>query len=310
MKHALIYGIVFLSLTSLAFAQDLQKVPLDEIWKTKIQDLAPKKPTFESSGKKRVLIFSLHTGFEHWVIPHTEEMLRIIGQKSGAFEMISSKDIKEFEAANLENYDALILNNTCSKPDHRNLFWDKLTEESDKDSVTLMKKALQLEKNLIDFVSAGGGLMVLHGGITTQNSSTEFGELIGGSFDYHPPQQTLRVYLQDATHPLVQAFPKTGFEHVDEPYFYKNAYNKGDFKPLLYFKNSEIQSLRNGQADPPERTYVAWIRPEGKGKVFYASPSHNAQSFENPKLLQFYLDGLQYVVGDVDCDETPIGPGS
>ncbi|WP_332910548.1 hypothetical protein [Algoriphagus boritolerans] len=40
--------------------------------------------------------------------------------------------------------------------------------------------------------------------------------------------------------------------------------------------------------------------------MMYISPSHNAQSFENPDLLQFYLDGMQYVAGDVECDETPI----
>lgn len=307
MKLPLIYGIVFLFFSSFSLAQDLKEVPLDASWKSIIQNLAPEKPTFESTGEKRILIFSLHTGFEHWVIPHTEEMLKIVGQKSGVFEMVSSKKISEFEARNLKNYDAIILNNTCSKPDHRNLFWDKLREESNKDSVSLMKEALQLEKNLLDFVSAGGGLMVLHGGITTQNSSAEFGKLVGGSFDYHPPQQKFRVYLQDPEHPLVQAFPKEGFEHIDEPYFYKNAYDEGDFKPLLYFKNQEIEKQRNGQSDPREKTYVAWIRSEGKGKVLYASPSHNAQSFENPDLLQFYLDGMQYIVGEVDCDEKPIG---
>lgn len=37
------------------------------------------------------------------------------------------------------------------------------------------------------------------------------------------------------------------------------------------------------------------------------SPSHNAQSYENPDLLQFFLNGLQYVVGDVNCDEQPLG---
>ncbi|MFC3414812.1 ThuA domain-containing protein [Algoriphagus hitonicola] len=307
MKPSLIYGILFLFFCGISQAQDLQEVSLDDSWKLKIQNLAPEKSTFKSSGKKKVLIFSLHTGFEHWVIPHTEEMLKIIGQKSGIFEMVASKNIEEFEAGNLENYDAIILNNTCSKPDHRNLFWDKLREESNEDSVILMKEALQLEKNLLDYVANGGGLMVLHGGITTQNSSTEFGKLIGGSFDYHPPQQNFRVYLEDPEHPLVQAFPKEGFEHIDEPYFYKNAYDKGDFKPLLYFKNSEIEKQRNGQTDPREKIYVAWIRSEGDGKVFYASPSHNAQSFENPDLLQFYLDGMQYVIGDVECDETPVG---
>ena len=169
-----------------------------------------------------------------------------------------------------------------------------------------MKKALELEANLRKFVETGGGLLVLHGGNTTLNNSMDFSRLIGGSFDYHPPQQAIQVRLEDPNHPLVQAFPKEGFNHVDEPYFYKNTYAELDFKPLLYFNNAEITNQRKGKELTEGKTYVAWIRAEGKGKVMYISPSHNAQSFENPDLLQFYLDGLQYVAGDVNCDEAPL----
>ncbi len=59
--------------------------------------------------------------------------------------------------------------------------------------------------------------------------------------------------------------------------------------------------------NPEDKKYISWIKRYGKGRVLYASPSHNAQSFENPKLLQFFLDSMQYVVGDVKCDESPIG---
>ena len=52
--------------------------------------------------------------------------------------------------------------------------------------------------------------------------------------------------------------------------------------------------------------YVSWIKKHGKGRVFYVSPSHNAQSFEDERLLKFYLDGAQYVLGDLDCDDSPI----
>jgi type 1 glutamine amidotransferase len=169
-----------------------------------------------------------------------------------------------------------------------------------------MAKAQELESNLIEFVSMGGGLLLLHGGITTLNNSFKFSDLVGASFDYHPPQQQVEVKLENPNHPLVTAFPKEGFSHVDEPYFYKNAYSKLNFTPLLYFDNALIRNQRPNQELKSGKTYVAWIRPEGKGKVMYIAPSHNAQSFENPALLQFFLDGLQYVVGDVNCDETPI----
>lgn len=306
MMRNIFYGIVFLLSAQISLAQGLPEVTLDEQWKAKIQSLAPQKTRFPSNKKKHVLVFSLHTGFKHWVIPHTEEMIKIIGEKSGSFTVTGSKDILEFEGKNLKKYDAVILNNTCSIGDHRNLFWDKLKENTAVDSATSMKKAIELENNLLAYVNKGGGLFVLHGGVTTLNNSWDFSRLLGASFDYHPVQQNFQVRLEDANHPLVQAFPAEGFNHVDEPYFYKNAYDELDFKPLMYFNNAEIKNQRKGQERTEGKTYVAWIRAEGKGKVMYASPSHNAQSFENPQLLQFFLDGMQYVVGDVDCDETPI----
>lgn len=306
MMRNIFYGIVFLLSAQISLAQGLPEVTLDEQWKAKIQSLAPQKTRFPSNKKKHVLVFSLHTGFKHWVIPHTEEMIKIIGEKSGSFTVTGSKDILEFEGKNLKKYDAVILNNTCSIGDHRNLFWDKLKENTAVDSATIMKKAIELENNLLAYVKKGGGLFVLHGGVTTLNNSWDFSRLLGASFDYHPVQQNFQVRLEDANHPLVQAFPAEGFNHVDEPYFYKNAYDELDFKPLMYFNNAEIKNQRKGQERTEGKTYVAWIRAEGKGKVMYASPSHNAQSFENPQLLQFFLDGMQYVVGDVDCDETPI----
>lgn len=289
---------------TLVFGQDLPEVKLDQAWKEKIHSLAPEKATFPVSKKKNILVFSLHTGFEHWVIPHTEEMIKIISDKSGAFQVTGSKEISMFEPENLIKFDAIVLNNTCSKGDHRNLFWDKLRAESDADSALLMKKALQLEENLIQYVENGGGLFLVHGAVTTQNNSRAFSRLVGASFDYHPPQQPIQIRLADPNHPLVQAFPAAGFNHVDEPYFYKNAYSELDFKPLLYFHNSEITGQKNPLTEG--KTYVAWIRAQGKGKVMYCSPSHNAQSFENPDLLRFFLNGLQYVVGDVECDENPI----
>jgi type 1 glutamine amidotransferase len=303
-KILIITALFFYSLT--LKSQDLPEVKMDKAWIEKIHAIAPESTSFPVTKKKSILVFSLHTGFEHWVIPHTEEMLKIISEKSGAFQVTGSKDISMFESKNLQQFDAVILNNTCSKSDHRNLFWDKLRVESDADSAQVMKQALKMESNLIQYVEKGGGLMVVHGGVTTLNKSRAFSRLVGASFDYHPPQQPIQVRLVDPAHPLVQSFPKEGFNHVDEPYFYNNAYGDKDFRPLLYFNNAEIKDQRKNEWRSEGKTYLAWIRSQGKGKVMYCSPSHNAQSFENPDLLRFFLNGLQYVVGDVECDDSPI----
>lgn len=307
MKKNIFYAIVFIFSIGSAIAQGMPEVELNEEWKDKIYELAPEKATYPFKAKKKVLVFSLHTGFWHWVNPHTEAMFKILGEKSGAFEVVGSRDLSMMEKDKLKEFDLVVFNNTNSKPDYRNLFVDKLSAGGLMDSTAVWKKAAELEKNILNYVKKGGGIFVIHGGNTTLNNSMDFSRLIGGSFDYHPKQQPIHVRISDASHPLVKALPADGFIHTDEPYFYKNAYEELDFKPLLYFNNSEIEAQKKGQELTEGVTYVAWIRKEGKGHVLYCAPSHNAQSFENQDLLQFYLDGMQYLVGDVKVDETPIG---
>lgn len=285
-----------------AASQSLDPEEFNNKWRGKIEFLAPEETSFAFDQKKKVLVFSLHTGFEHWVIPHTEEMIKILGEKSEAFEVQGSKDIGWFDGNNLSEFDLVVLNNTCSERDHRNLFWDQLKRLVNADSAALMSKALEMEETLINYVNSGGGLLVLHGAVTTLNQSEKFSALVGGSFDYHPPQQEIKIGLEDPNHPLVQAFPSEGFSHVDEPYFYNGAYEEQDFTPLLYFENSEIKNQRQGSEKTSGKTYVAWIREQGQGKVMYCAPSHNSQSFDNPDLLRFYLDAMQWLVGDVEID--------
>jgi type 1 glutamine amidotransferase len=286
-------------------AQSLEKFPLDDAWKAKIQQLAPDKTTFPTKKKHKVLLFSLFTGFNHWVVPHTAAMVEILGQKSGAFEVVSSNDIAMFEKNNLKQFDAIILNNNCSINPRRDLFYDKLIENKSLSEAQATAKARELEENLLSFVKKGGGLMALHGGIVMQNKSAEFSEMMGGSFDYHPTQQPLTVRLADPANPLLQAFNGEGFTHVDEAYMFNVAYAKQNFKPLLYINTSEIKGLKG--ENPEAKKYISWIKRYGKGRIFYASPSHNAQSYtEHPVLLKFFLDGMQYVVGDVKVDDSPI----
>lgn len=310
MKHFVRCGLVVLLLLltggQIARAQALPEVPLDQAWKDRIRALAPEKARFPTSGRKHILVFSLHTGYKHWVIPHAEEMVKILGAKCGGFEVVGSKDIAEFEPANLRKYHAVVLNNTCSKADFRDLFLDVLRERAKGEIEAQKQQAARLEQSLIQYVENGGGLFVMHGAVTTLNNSPDFSRLLGASFDYHPPQQRFTVKVEDRSHPLTAAFTTGEFVHVDEPYFYKNAYEQLNFRPLLSFRNAEIQKQRKGQERNDGKTYVAWIRAHGRGKVMYASPSHNAQSFENPQLLQFFLDGMQYVVGDVKCDDSPL----
>lgn len=291
---------IFLNL----YAQNIEPIEITEGWLAKIEQLAPTEPTVKNVTKKKILVFSKATGFDHWTIPHNSEMLKILGRKTGAFEMHIKYDIEQFEKENLNSYDAVIFNNCNPSGPDRDLFADLLRQNSSLSDDEIKEQAPKYETNMMNYVSEGGGLMILHGAITVQNNSMEFSKMTGGSFDYHPKQQEMHVKEVDAKHPLVKAFDGDGFSHVDEPYFFKNAYFDYNFRPLLYI---DIDKLDGMKKEVEEKvTYVAWIKKHGKGRVFYSSPSHNAQSFENPELLQFFLDGMQYVVGDLKCDDSPM----
>ncbi len=296
MKHLAI--VTSICMLAGALCAGAPKIKLTEAWKSKITKLAPAEATAKPAKERKVLLFSLSPGFKHWVIPHTTAVVEILGKKSGAFKVVVSNDVQMFTPENLKQFDGVILNNTCSRGPTRNIFLDALGKDK-KDEIAA------LEKSLIDFVKRGGGLTAIHGAIVFLNNSAEFSELLGGSFDFHPAQQKVTLKLVEPDHPLLKAFAGEQFVHVDEPYLFKNAYKKKNFRPLLQMDTSLLNCGRAQKKVVADIRYTAWIKKYGKGRVFYCSPSHNAQSFENPKLLQFLLDGIQYTLGDLKCDDTP-----
>ncbi len=291
--------------SSIVFSQKLPDFELTDEWLNKIESMIPEQNGFAQKKKKELLIFSLHTGFKHWTIPHTEAVMKLIAEKSGNFNVTLTKDISFFEKNRLKAFDVVLLNNNCSVGPRRDMFWDVLNEDPSLSEARKLEKAQQLERNLINFVRIGNGLVLMHGGIVMQNNSLEFSEMAGGSFDYHPQQQELHLRLADPDHPLVADFDPEGFSHIDEPYFFKNAYFRYNFKPLLYVELDKIQMKRKRPSDAIK--YVSWIKRYGKGRVFYSSPSHNAQSMENPQLLAFFNKGLNYAAGLFKCDDAPMG---
>jgi len=291
--------------SSVVFSQKLPDFELTDEWLNKIESMIPEQNGFTQKKKKELLIFSLHTGFKHWTIPHTEAVMKLIAEKSGNFNVTLTKDISFFEKNRLKAFDVVLLNNNCSVGPRRDMFWDVLNEDPSLSEARKLEKAQQLESNLINFVRKGNGLVLMHGGIVMQNNSLEFSEMAGGSFDYHPQQQELHLRLAEPDHPLVADFDPEGFSHIDEPYFFKNAYFRYNFKPLLYVELDKIQMKRKRPSDAIK--YVSWIKRYGKGRVFYSSPSHNAQSMENPQLLAFFNKGLNYAAGLLKCDDAPMG---
>lgn len=289
-------------------------VPPTKQWVAKVRQLAPAKPTAAPRTKRKVMVFSVATGYKHAVIPHVKEVLKVLGAKSGAFEPTFTSDIEMFAPAKLKPFDAVILNNTCTRNPLRNLFIDILAGKGvARDQVSRFKalspeqqkaRAGAMEKGLLDYVASGKGFVGIHGSIVTFNTSDAFGEAIGAHFDYHPRSQELSLSPAEPGHPLLKAFGGEKFIHTDECYMMKGkAYAKKNFRPMLTIKGSEVKGARKGTDDI---IYASWIKKHGKGRVFYVSPSHFPDSYHSAVLLQYYLDGIQYALGDFECDDAPM----
>jgi type 1 glutamine amidotransferase len=274
-------------------------------WEASVEKNAPAKPTV-NADKRKVLVFSLFTGYDHKVIPHVNRVFQILGKKTGAFDATVTEDIEMLTPEKLAAFDVLVLNNNCSAGERRNLFLDELERNKTYQGMTEPErqvKAAALEQSMLDFVAKGRGLVAIHGAPTMLNVSPKFTEMIGAAFDFHPDNQEVTVHTVDANHPLVAAFRgKEPFVHRDEPYCFKDAYEKLNFRPLL---SMDVDLLKGKDARVSKMVrYVAWIKPYGDGRVFYCSPSHFPESYESSTLLQFLLDGLQYTSGDLKCDDS------
>ncbi len=280
-------------------------VPPTPEWSAAVTKNAPARPTVEAPGRK-LLVFSLRTGFDHKVMPHVDYVFEALGRKSGAFSTTVSVDIEDLAPARLAPYDVLVLNNNCSISPRRNLLLDELERNKKYGGMTAQDRQAKsdtLEKSMLDFIAGGKGLVAIHGAPTMLNNSPRFTNMIGAAFDYHPPNQELTIRTVDQDHPLVAAFRgKEPFVHCDEPYCFTGAYEKSDFRPLLLMDTQGLKDPRGRIGDKVR--YVAWVKPYHKGRVFYCSPGHFPESYTSATLLRFILDGTQYAAGDLKCDDS------
>ena len=311
-KHIFLSAALLASCLPTARAADEYTITPE--WTSKMKELAPAEAMAVPAKERTVLVFPLITGFDHKVTPKTTEVIRILGEKSGAWKTAVSSDIEEFAPDNIGKYDAIILNNNCPTGKDRDVFRDVLVNLVDKHGQKYKDmplaereaKATALLASLMSYVENGGGLVALHGAIANFNHNDDFSALLGGSFHFHPPSQEVTLLPVDNEHPLLTCFEGKPFVHKDEPYLFNRAYEKMDFRPLLEMDMSKLKKDKRVEQLPALKRYTAWIRRHGKGHVFYCSPSHYPESFDQPALLQFMLGGIQYALGNLKCDDTPL----
>ncbi len=278
--------VVFALFQPLSFAAKSKGGPPVPEEVRKAEAALPENPSVKPEKTRKILIFDRCEGFVHSCIPLASKTFEMMGEKSGAYSSVVSSDMAMFDRENLQQFDAILLNNTTrlkfKNPKHR--------------------------QALMDFVRGGKGLIGIHAASDNFGNWPEASEMMGGQFDGHPWRSggTWAVKIDDPDHPLTRAFGGKGFKINDEIYQVKGGYSRDTLRVLLsldmsYEGNHNVKDVKRTDND----FGIAWIRKFGKGRIFYCSLGHNHHVYWNKTVLRHYLDGIQYALGDLPADDTP-----
>jgi type 1 glutamine amidotransferase len=162
---------------------------------------------------------------------------------------------------------------------------------------------------LLEFVRKGKGLVGIHAATDSFYDWPEGASMLGGLFDGHPwgAGGTWAFKLGEPSHPLNRAWGGKGFKLQDEIYQFKSPYTRTDRRVLVSLDLSDpvTGGVEKGVKRTDRDFAVAWIKKEGQGRVFYCSLGHAANVFQDANVLRFYLDGIQFALGDLEADSSP-----
>jgi type 1 glutamine amidotransferase len=302
-KGELAFMAVLLVMPISVLAQDPQPSAAEI---AKMQAAAPEKARVPPLKPRKLLVFSRSWGYKHTARPFGAKAIEILGQKTGAFEAVLTEDDALFEPQSLKQFQAVVLNNT-----NEEIF---LPEDFAKLPAPEQAQARQrdemLKKSFAEFVQGGGGLAVIHAGVASFRDWPEFGNMVGARFDNHPwgAGSTVVLRVEEPSHPLMAAFKEPSFLVTDEIYQVAAPYSRENLRVLLSIDTAKTkitpEHKKNIHRDDMDFA-MTWIKSYGQGRVFYCALGHQHELFWNPIVLQHYLDGIQFVLGDLRADTTP-----
>jgi len=221
------------------------------------------------SGK--LLYMTLTKGFHHESIDLSKQVLKEIGQKSGAFEVIVTEDVGAFTPENLKQFDAIMFNTTGELP---------MTEEQ--------------KQAFVDFIRSGGGFIGVHSATDTFYEWATYNEIIGGYFNGHPWHEMVTIEVVDPANKLVDFLGKS-FQINDE------IYQVSDFRADTSHVLLRLDPKNTDMKKPGvQRRYygwpIAWTRMFGQGRVYYNGLGHDDWVWKDSRFQEMLLRGIKWAM--------------
>jgi type 1 glutamine amidotransferase len=226
-----------------------------------------------------------------------------MADSTGAFEVVISDDLENFDQDNIKKFDAICFLNTT-----QNVFSPKKDElkkmsEADKKSATALE--MTRKENLMNFIKGGKGFIGIHAATDTFYEWAEYGTMIGGYFDGHPWNAGMEVSIKaeekNKDHALLKGVipaDQGELRFKEEIYQHKDPYDSTKFTMLLKLDPEASQKPKGGIKRKDKDFGVSWVKSHDKGRVFYCSLGHNDHIYWNKHVLRHYYAGIMYALGE------------
>jgi hypothetical protein len=225
--------------------------------------------------KGKLLYMTLTKGFHHESVELSKQIVKEIGEKSGAFDTTVTEDVGAFTAQNLKAYDAVMFNTTGELP---------MTAEE--------KQAFE------HFIKSGHGFVGVHSATDTFYEWGTYNDIIGGYFNNHPWHQMVSIEVVDPASKIVGFLGKS-FQIDDE------IYQTSDFRAdtshvLLRIDPSSVDLKKPGVVHRYYGWPVAWTRLYGKGRVYYNGLGHEDAVWKDARYQEMLLNGIKWAMKQIN----------
>jgi len=211
---------------------------------------------------------------------------------------VTRDDPKTLLPESLATFDAVVMNNIHEPnpfvpEDIGALSKDEQKAAWERDAVVKM--------SLLEFVSRGKGIVGIHAATAALQGWQEYGEMMGGFYGGHMTTEAT-MKNEEPDHSVNACFEGKPFAIFEEFYIMKAPYAREKLRVLLSLDLAKTQ-------DPKKRKdndyAISWVKPYGKGRVFYTTMGHMPKTYWNPTFLRHLLAAIQFATGDLKAPVEP-----
>ena len=270
--------------------------------KQQVDQAVPGKAPAKPVRPRRLLVSNLSMrdgrpvrGSSFAAIPIANYAFEQIGKRTGAYAAVFSNDIEMFRPDKIKQFYAICFLNTLGV-----LFDDP-----------------ELRQSLLAFIAEGKGFVGIHDALATfvqypkYGQWPAFGQMLGATENGGHPWngEMMTIKIDDPASPVNAMFHGQEFQIADQAFQFQELLLRDHLHVLLSIDAVKTAPSARGHLLPvraQDKDFpVSWLRSYGKGRVFYCSLGHGAAIYSNRLLLEHFLAGIQYALGDLQADSTP-----